>query len=286
MSALSFRYGLARCPRTPLGLCSSFSRSTHRHRRVQQYHESSRLSASRDHRPILHCIPQQLGLKGPFAARTQTTHSKRGGGATRFPTQFASKCFTFTGSAVIATGAAIVMFFLYDSFTYRRNSTAQDVAVPISALEPRRGGPKNLPILDYLVGEYDNEEMAKQSDKPRLVILGTGWGSTSLLKNLKPGDYHVTVISPTNSFLYTPMLPSATMGTVSFRSIAEPIRRTVKRLHGHFLNATADDVNFSERLVEVSRTDENGELRQFYIPYDKLVIAVGRFIGLTPEISC
>ncbi|KAJ5982232.1 NADH-ubiquinone oxidoreductase 64 kDa subunit [Penicillium sp. IBT 35674x] len=64
------------------------------------------------------------------------------------------------------------------------------------------------------------------------------------------------------------------MGTTGLRSLVEPVRRIVKRLHGHFLKATADDVLLSECLVEVSQPDTNGELQQFYVPYDKLVVAV------------
>ena len=49
------------------------------------------------------------------------------------------------------------------------------------------------------------------------------------------------------------------------------------------------NVDFSEKLVEVSQVDSNGNKRSFYLPYDKLVIAVGihalfgdpRFLTLT-----
>jgi NADH dehydrogenase len=117
--------------------------------------------------------------------------------------------------------------------------------------------------------------MLQQKDKPRLVILGTGWGSVALLKNLNPGDYHVTVVSPTNYFLFTPMLPSATVGTLGLKSLVEPIRRIIERVDGHFLKATATDVEFSEKLVEVSQVDNDGVRKNFYLPYDKLVVGVG-----------
>ena len=71
-------------------------------------------------------------------------------------------------------------------------------------------------------GLDDTEGMREQKHKPKLVILGTGWGSVALLKQLVPGEYHVTVVSPSNHFLFTPMLPSATVGTLEFRSLVEP----------------------------------------------------------------
>ncbi|KAL8968854.1 MAG: hypothetical protein Q9183_002277 [Haloplaca sp. 2 TL-2023] len=145
----------------------------------------------------------------------------------------------------------------------------------MEALYPRRGGPKNLPIAETLVDDDDCPENTRAKNKPKLVILGSGWGSVALLKQLNPEDYHVTVVSPVNYFLFTPMLPSATVGTLELRSLCEPIRRIVQAVKGHFLRAEAVDVDFAERLLEVSQTDASGQKVHFYLPYDKLVIGVG-----------
>lgn len=169
----------------------------------------------------------------------------------------------------------MIAFFIYDASTYRLDLTIEDVPVSEAALNPRRGGPKNLPIVERLVDDNDTEAMLEQKDKPKLVILGTGWGSVALLKSLNPGDYHVTVVSPVNYFLFTPMLPSATVGTLGLRSLVEPIRLIVQRVRGHFLRAEAVDVDFSEKFVEVSQVNKKGERKNFYLPYDKLVIGVG-----------
>ena len=47
------------------------------------------------------------------------------------------------------------------------------------------------------------------------------------------------------------------------------------RLHGHFFKASAESIDLSEKLVEVSQVDDAGERRHFYLPYDKLVVGVG-----------
>jgi hypothetical protein len=60
--------------------------------------------------------------------------------------------------------------------------------------------------------------------KEKVVVLGTGWGATSFLKEIDTDRFDVTVISPRNYFLFTPMLAGASVGTVEFRSITEPIR--------------------------------------------------------------
>jgi NADH dehydrogenase len=179
------------------------------------------------------------------------------------------------GTFVLIGGGMVVAFFVYDASTYRDNPDVEDIRVSELALHPRRGGPKNLPIADYFISDDDCPENKNIKDKPRLVILGTGWGSVALLKHLNPDDYHVTVISPSNHFLFTPMLPSATVGTLELRSLIEPVRRIVRRVHGHFLKAMAEDVCFSEKLVEVSAVGPSGEKQSFYVPYDKLVLGVG-----------
>jgi len=42
--------------------------------------------------------------------------------------------------------------------------------------------------------------------KEKIVVLGTGWGAVSLLKGIDTSRFDVTVISPRNYFLFTPML--------------------------------------------------------------------------------
>lgn len=179
------------------------------------------------------------------------------------------------GLFIFMSGGLVVAFFIYDATTYREEPDNIELSVSEMALHPRKGGPKNLPIAEYFVDDEEDEEMREAKHKPKLVILGTGWGSVALLKQLVPGNYHVTVVSPSNHFLFTPMLPSATVGTLEFRSLVEPIRKIIRRIKGHFLKASAVDVDFSNKLVELESYGPDGEKQRFYLPYDKLVIGVG-----------
>lgn len=188
---------------------------------------------------------------------------------------FLYRTSAWLGGSVVFVGVAVLGFFLFDASTYREDLSYRDIQVSEIALSPRRGGPKNLPIAEVQIDDDDCLEMQRQKDKPKLVILGGGWGSVALLKTLNPEDYHITLVSPTNYFLFTPMLPSATVGTLEFRSLVEPIRRIVMRVRGHFIRATAQDIEFSHKLVEVSQKDADGKEVRFYLPYDKLVIGVG-----------
>ncbi|KAM3522704.1 hypothetical protein MY4038_008510 [Beauveria bassiana] len=188
---------------------------------------------------------------------------------------FAYRMMAWIGTSIAVGGILVTAFFIYDATTYKEGADAGDITVGELALQPRRGGPKNLPIADVLIDDNDNNGKSECQDKPKLVILGGGWGGVALIKELNPDDYHVTVISPTNYFLFTPMLPSATVGTLESRSLVEPIRRMLGRIHGHFIRASAENVCFNEKLVEVSQTGLDGEKIHFYVPYDKLVVAVG-----------
>ncbi|PFH58814.1 hypothetical protein XA68_13182 [Ophiocordyceps unilateralis] len=188
---------------------------------------------------------------------------------------FFYRAAAWVGTSIVVVGGCIVAFFVYDSTTYKEGADLGDIDVSQLALQPRRGGPKNLPIAEVFVDDDDSEAKKLSKHKPRLVVLGGGWGGVALLKELDPDDYHVTVISPRNYFLFTPMLPSATVGTLELRSLVEPIRRIISRVHGHFICARAEDVLFADRLIEVSQLDSGGKETRFYVPYDKLVIAVG-----------
>lgn len=181
----------------------------------------------------------------------------------------------YLGTFVLVSGTFVVGFFIYDATTYREDPGADDIPISEFALHPRRGGPKNLPIIEHQVDDDESDLKTEQKHKPKLVVLGTGWGSIPLLKSLQAEGYHVTVVSPSNYFLFTPMLPSATVGTLELRSLVEPVRKIILNARGHFLKASAEDVEFAEKLVEVSAIGPNGEKEHFYLPYDKLVIGVG-----------
>ena len=113
-----------------------------------------------------------------------------------------------------------------------------------------------------------------EGQRPRLVILGAGFGGFSLLSSLRPDTFDVTLISPRNYFLFTPLLPSAAVGTVEFRSILEPIRRRHRAVR--FLEAEAVEIDREARVVRCRSavTDE-----EFRVPWDLLVLAVGAAVA-------
>lgn len=182
-------------------------------------------------------------------------------------------CGLFTGSVVLGVFTVVSALFIHDALTYASKHVDR---VPVSplALHPETGGPRDLPIAKVLMDDEEDEENRKLKDKPKLVILGGGWGSIGVLKSIRPGDYHVTVISPDTFTQFTPLLPSAAVGTVQIRSLVESLRKVIARVHGHYIEAKAIDLVMGEKLVEVE-VKVLGEKRNVYIPYDKLIISVG-----------
>lgn len=92
--------------------------------------------------------------------------------------------------------------------------------------------------------------------KKTLVLLGSGWGSISLLKNLDTTLYNVVVVSPRNYFLFTPLLPSVPTGTVDARSIIEPVRAITRRCPGEviYLEAEATDIDPVNNKITIKQS--------------------------------
>lgn len=106
--------------------------------------------------------------------------------------------------------------------------------------------------------------------KQRLVILGSGFASFSTLKSIDTDLYDVVVVSPRNHFLFTPLLPSTTVGTIEFRSIIEPVR-TAKE-NAAFYHAFCTAVDTETKKIHCKNALDGNE---FILSFDLLVIGVG-----------
>ncbi|KAG5936270.1 hypothetical protein E4U59_005106 [Claviceps monticola] len=129
---------------------------------------------------------------------------------------------------------------------------------------------------------YQDRHPEPQSEpdpsKKTLVILGTGWGSVALLKKLDTENYNVIVVSPRNYFLFTPLLPSCTTGTIEHRSIMEPVRAILrnKKAAVKFYEAEASSIDPERKVIKIVDNSEiKGAISETEIPYDMLVVGVG-----------
>ncbi|KAK3905572.1 hypothetical protein C8A05DRAFT_41481 [Staphylotrichum tortipilum] len=125
---------------------------------------------------------------------------------------------------------------------------------------------------------HPEDQVEPDPTKKTLVVLGTGWGSVSLLKRLDTENYNVIVISPRNYFLFTPLLPSCTTGTIEHRSIMEPVRTILrqKKASVRFYEAEASSIDPDRKVVRIYDTSEiRGDVIETEVPYDMLVVGVG-----------
>jgi NADH:ubiquinone reductase (non-electrogenic) len=107
-----------------------------------------------------------------------------------------------------------------------------------------------------------------------LTILGSGFASFSLLKRIDTGLYDVVLISPRNHFLFTPLLPSTTVGTIEFRSIIEPIRSSGKEIR--FYQAACEAIDPTHRTLQCRGSIDGST---FTLKFDTLVIGVGATVN-------
>lgn len=123
-----------------------------------------------------------------------------------------------------------------------------------------------------------DDQFDPDPSKKTLVVLGTGWGSVSLLKKLDTENYNVIVVSPRNYFLFTPLLPSCTTGLVEHRSIMEPIRNVLrhKKAAVKYYEAEATKIDYANRKVYISDESEvKGDTMATEVSFDYLVVGVG-----------
>jgi Pyridine nucleotide-disulphide oxidoreductase len=116
------------------------------------------------------------------------------------------------------------------------------------------------------------------TDKPRIIVLGSGWGAISFVKAFKKAvasDYDIVLISPRNYFLYTPLLPAVATGTMEERSIVEPIRNTITG-KGRYFEAVCQDVDPDRKILTACFPKDAGFPEAcFRMQYDHLIVSVG-----------
>jgi len=122
----------------------------------------------------------------------------------------------------------------------------------------------------YLEGVEGMEGIKR---KPRVVILGAGWGGYNFGKMINKDEFEVTLISPRNHFLFTPLLPSTTVGTLEYKCIQEPVR-SIKDLK--YRQALATNIDFESKKINcrpVCNDDYCG--LDYDVEYDQLIVACG-----------
>src|ERR1700743_3549633 len=111
------------------------------------------------------------------------------------------------------------------------------------------------------------DQEKSKSQRPRVVIIGGGFGGLTLAKKLKNAPVDVLLIDKHNYHTFQPLLYQVAIGAIAADSIAFPIRRIFTKFK-----------NFSFSMADVQKI--NAELNTLdtnigTIHYDYLVIATG-----------
>ena len=151
----------------------------------------------------------------------------------------------WTGYAALSTVVGISLItgaiFVHDAFTY---TEAHVDKVPVSplALCPETGGPKKLPVVAAFLSDIEDVENERINKKPRLVIVGGGWGvGGTRMYVYQKTQVTLNFLRPLDSF---PNFPSETTTLHSFlptrsqRSLPSSLARVPLGI----LSATVTDV--------------------------------------------
>ena len=87
-------------------------------------------------------------------------------------------------------------------------------------------------------------------NRPTIIVLGTGWASHAFIKAASTYDLRIVVVSPVNHFVFTPMLASAAVGTIEYRSMTEPIRVTNPFID-NFVEGRAVGIDVENKVLSV-----------------------------------
>ena len=109
----------------------------------------------------------------------------------------------------------------------------------------------------------------------KILILGGGYAGVGVLNRIQKkfeNDVNVSIdlVSESNFFLHTPMLPEMATGTIEPRHIATPIRRFCRRAQFH--QAKVTDISLDSKQVTIQRLSDESKRK---MSYDYLVLAMG-----------
>lgn len=117
-----------------------------------------------------------------------------------------------------------------------------------------------------------NPKLRGGTARPRVLVIGAGFGGLAAIRQLRHAPLDVTVIDRANHHLFQPLVYQVATGLLSPGEIAPALRKVLRRQrNATVLLAEATDIDLTNRHIEVLET--GGITRR--IGYDYLVVAAG-----------
>jgi NADH dehydrogenase len=117
--------------------------------------------------------------------------------------------------------------------------------------------------------DHSRKDLPDKPARPRVVIIGGGFGGISAAKKLKRANVDITLIDRTNHFIFQPLLYQVATAALAPSDITAPIRWILRsQRNTEVLMAEAREIDTARRVVRV-----DDDLRE--LPYDYLIVAPG-----------
>ncbi|MBC23633.1 MAG: FAD-dependent oxidoreductase [Phycisphaerae bacterium] len=112
------------------------------------------------------------------------------------------------------------------------------------------------------------QEIPGWKGRPRVVIVGAGFGGLCCAKGLSHKPVDVLLVDRQNFHLFTPMIYQVATALLGPANIAYPIRKIFRKVPNvHFQQSSVNGVDYDRKVL---KTDDGSE-----IPYDYLVLGTG-----------
>ncbi|CAL9288144.1 FAD-dependent oxidoreductase [Streptomyces sp. SudanB52_2052] len=115
--------------------------------------------------------------------------------------------------------------------------------------------------------------------RPRIVIVGAGFAgyrTARALSRMTRGRAHITLLNPTDYFLYLPLLPQVAAGVLEPRRVTVSLSDTLPDVR--LVLGEADRIDLDERTLHYTGPEGEGGT----LAYDRLVLAAGSVNKLLP----
>ena len=109
--------------------------------------------------------------------------------------------------------------------------------------------------------------------RKQILIVGSGWAGNTLSGQLSTSKYDITVISPTPTTPYTPLLASAACGLYDFSLVETPVRH--HRSPVKFIQGKVRTIDFERKTCRCRPFFDGLEEERFELSYDILILAPG-----------